>query len=189
MAPSHLTLSDLERSKSSSFRYWVIEEWYSVNIIFPSSIWHCNPSENWKRTEWPQTHLEHLIVKRTLSSYTPEVQILVRFTLQAAIFKLQGWQKIRNALNDFRLRPYSLYDQPFSRYKAVENKKYTEWFQIEMKHLTAQSTLIHTSSPYNPRSPNFDPFHSTTICSWDTRLMIIGKIGNALNGLKMTLST
>ncbi len=36
MAPLDLTLGDLEKSRS--FRYWVVEEWYVVNI-FPSSIW------------------------------------------------------------------------------------------------------------------------------------------------------
>ena len=35
MAPIDLTLSDLERSKSRSFRYCVIEEWYSENVYFP----------------------------------------------------------------------------------------------------------------------------------------------------------
>ena len=34
MAPIDLTLSDLERSLSRSFRYWMIEERYSVNIYF-----------------------------------------------------------------------------------------------------------------------------------------------------------
>ena len=32
MAPIDLTLSDIERSKSRSFRYWIIEDRYSVNI-------------------------------------------------------------------------------------------------------------------------------------------------------------
>ncbi len=34
MAPIDLTLSDLERSKSRSFRYRVIEGQYSANIYF-----------------------------------------------------------------------------------------------------------------------------------------------------------
>ncbi len=34
MTPINLTLSDLERSKSRSFRYCMIEERYSVNIYF-----------------------------------------------------------------------------------------------------------------------------------------------------------
>ena len=32
MAPTDLTLSDIERSKSRSFIYGVMEEWYSANI-------------------------------------------------------------------------------------------------------------------------------------------------------------
>ena len=35
----------------------------------------------------------------------------------------------------------SLYDQPFSRYKIVENRKCTEWPQNNLKFLTVKSTL------------------------------------------------
>ncbi len=39
-----------------------------------------------------------------------------------------------------------LYDQPFSRYKVVENWKCTEWPQIDIEHVTVKNTL------YTPKS-------------------------------------
>ncbi len=49
----------------------------------------------------------------------------------------------------------SLYDQPFSRCKVVENPTYTEWFQNDLKHWTIKSTqyILHTNPP-RPKIPS-----------------------------------
>ncbi len=75
----------------------------------------------------------------------------------------------------------SLHDQPFSRYRFFENRKYTEWPQNDLKHLSVKSTLCTLNT--HPRGPNFTPFRSTTSRFQDTRL----KIGNAPNDPRMTL--
>ena len=52
-----------------------------------------------------------------------------------------------------------LNEQPFSRYKVVENRK--KWDTLnDLEHLTVKSTL-HTLSTYH-RGPNVGPFHSVT---------------------------
>ena len=74
-----------------------------------------------------------------------------------------------------------LYNYLFSRYKAAENQKCTEWPQTELGHLTIKTTL-YTLHTY-PWGPNFGPFHRTTSHFPDTKS---SKIGNALNGPNWT---
>ena len=51
--------------------------------------------ENQQCTEWPQTELEHVTDKSTLYTLNtyPDAQILVRFALRPAVFKIQGRRK------------------------------------------------------------------------------------------------
>ncbi len=74
-------------------------------------------SESHKYTESPQTDLK---------TYTCPKQACIH---QALTHEAQ-----------ILFDPYH-YDQPFLRYKAVENQKCTEWPQNDMKHLTLKSTL------------------------------------------------
>ena len=67
-----------------------------------------------------------------------------------------------------------LYDQPFSRYKVVENRKCTEWPQNDLNHLTVERTLYTMNT--TPQGPNFTPFRSTTRRFREARL---SQIGNA----------
>ncbi len=78
----------------------------------------------------------------------------------------------------------SLYDQPFSRYRFFENRKFTEWPQNDLKHLSVKSTLCTLNT--HPRGPNITPFRSTTSCFWHIRLSITG---NAPNDPRITLIT
>ncbi len=81
-----------------------------------------------------------------------------------------------------KFQPFLLCDQPFSRYKIDETRKFrkcTDWPQTEFEILTVKSTSS-TLSTY-PWGPNFGSFCSTTAGFRDLRLL---KIGNARNGLK-----
>ena len=112
---------------SLRLKFWSIslyELWFS----------RCKVPENQNCTEWPQTKLERLTVKKVLYIHyilTPDAQILVRFVLWPAVFKIQGYK----------------------------NWKCTEWSQIELEHLTVKSTL-HILNTY-PWDPNFGQFCST----------------------------
>ncbi len=75
-----------------------------------------------------------------------------------------------------------LYDQPFSRYKLVENENALNDFRMnDLKHIYGISTL-HTLRTCNQGS-TFGPFRATAIHSRRTK-----KIGNALNDLRVTLN-
>ncbi len=50
----------------------------------------------------------------------------------------------------------SLYDQPFSRYKIVENWKCTKWPNNDLNHLSVKSTLYTLNT--HTLGPNFNPF-------------------------------
>ena len=82
--------------------------------------------------------------------------------------KIPEWHKLLKCQRTLYIRDtyrrglnctVSLYDQPFSRYKVVENRKCPEWPQNDLKQLTFKSTL-HTPNT-NPRGPSFTPFRST----------------------------
>ncbi len=42
-----------------------------------------------------------------------------------------------------KFQTFSLYDQPFSRYKFFENRKSTIWLQNDLKHLSVKYPCIH----------------------------------------------
>ncbi len=71
--------------------------------------------------------------------------------------------------------------------RLVENRKWTEWPQTELEHLTVKSTL-HMLSTY-PWGPNVGPFRSTISCFQDTTCTMSAKTRNALNDPKLNLST
>ena len=79
-----------------------------------------------------------------------------------------------------KFHPVSLYDQPFSRYKIVENRKCTQW----PHHVSVKSTLCTLNTHF--RGQNLTPFRSTTIRCQDTGF---SKIGNAPIDPRMTFST
>ncbi len=54
----------------------------------------------------------------------------------------------------------SLYAQPFSKYKIVENRKCTEWPQNDLGHLAVKITLYKVYTYL--RRPNVGPLHCTT---------------------------
>ena len=94
---------------------------------------------------WISSNLKHLTVKSTCSTlYTP---------------------------NTYHPSPkfssVSLYNQPFSRYKIVENRKCTEWPQNELETWAVKSTLYALNT--YPWGPNFTPFHSTVAPFWVNR--------------------
>ncbi len=66
-------------------------------------------------TKWPQNDLKHCKVKGT------------HICLQV--------------LTNHKFHLILLYDQPFLRYKVVDNWKCTEWPQNDFEHLTVKSTL------------------------------------------------
>ena len=66
-----------------------------------------------------------------------------------------------------KFHPIFLYDQPFSRYKVVDNRKCTKWHQNDFEYLTVKSTL-YTLNIYLP-GQNILLFHSTTNCFQDHR--------------------
>ena len=109
-----------------------------------------------KKSEWTQNSLKH----STSQVYTEYASLWPKFNF------------------------VSLYDQPYSRYKIVENWKCTQWPQSGIKHLTVESTLYTPNT--HPWGHKFTPFCSTTRHFWDTRL---SKIGNAPNDTRMTLGT
>ncbi len=106
--------------------------------------------------------------------------------------------KIRNPPNDLRMilstcihwiltprpkfYPVSLYGQPFSRNKLVENRKCTEWPENDIEHLTVKSTL-YTLQNTHLWGSNFIPFRSRTSHFRDIGLLKIR------NDTRMTLST
>ena len=76
------------------------------------------------------------------------------------------------------------YDQPFSRYKVTESKKFTKWHQNDLELLTVKTAMC-TLNTYL-RGPIFCPFFSTTRCFQGTkctRSWRIGTFGNAQNDL------
>ena len=117
--------------------------------------------ENRQYTEWPQNNLKHLqCICRKYPVYTEYSPPRTKF------------------------HSVSFYDQPFSRYKVVENRKCTKWPQNDLNHLTVKSTLYTLNA--NPQGPNFTPFRSTTSRFRDISLP---QITNAPNDPRMTLTT
>ncbi len=108
-------------------------------------------------------------------------QISLHFSLRPATFEIQGcwklemlrmipeWPKPLKYQNypvyteysqpRRKFHSVSLYNQPFSRYKFVENQKCTEWHQNHLNHLTVKSTVYTLNTLY--RGPNFTLFLST----------------------------
>ena len=75
------------------------------------------------------------------------------------------------------------------RYKVVEyrkNRKCTEWPQMPL-NTTVKILCIH--QVLSPEANNFRPFCATTSHFQDTRKLKIGKFGNALNNLRLTLKS
>ena len=66
-----------------------------------------------------------------------------------------------------------------------ENRKWTEWSQTELEHLTVKITLYLNTYPWGP---NFGPFHSTISHFRDTCTRS-AKIGNAPNDPTLNLNT
>ncbi len=116
----------------------------------------------------------------------------VRFALRTAVFEIQVCcksEKFGNAPHDLRMDtqpsrvPYiptfwsfSIYDQPFSSYRVIENRKCSEYPQIGFKRL-------HVKLPYVQWIVTPEP--QVCVRFRDTRL---SKIGNASNDLSMTLN-
>ncbi len=107
-------------------------------------------------SEWPWRY----------ARLTHKAHIVVRFAIWLGIFEMQGVekQKIGNAPNDLRmnltlkrpkvlriyqifitdvqsLAPFSLYNQPLSRYMVVESRKRTEWHQNDLENVIVKSIL------------------------------------------------
>ena len=68
----------------------------------------------------------------------------------------------------------SLYDQLFSRYEVLENRKFTEWSQTDLELLMVKNilytlkVLIYTKVSTSSWGRNFGPFHSTSSHFRDT---------------------
>ena len=62
-----------------------------------------------------------------------------------------------------------LYAQPLSRYKAIGNRKCTEWPQTDLEH-SSVTDILFTLSAY-PQGPKFCLFSYTTSCLQDTSLL------------------
>ncbi len=91
----------------------------------------------------PQNYLKHLTSQVSCIHWMliPEAQISLRFALRPAIFKVQD----------------------------VKNRKFTQWLQKDLKHLSIKSTLCTLNT--HPRGPNFNPFRFTNSHFWDTGLL------------------
>ncbi len=83
-----------------------------------------------------------------------------------------------------KFHPIFLCDQPFLRYKIVDNWKCTKLPQNGLEPLTVKSTLYPLNAIY--RGPNFCLCHSTASHFQDTMLLKIGKFGNVPNDLRLT---
>ncbi len=95
-------------------------------------------ARNRKCTEWPQTELEHLTVKRTL------------YTLNAYPWS-PNFGLFRSTISRFQ--------DTCTRARSAKNWNYIEWPHPELEHLTVRST-IYTQNTY-PWGPKFCPFRCT----------------------------
>ncbi len=143
--------------------HWIFTqrpEFHSVSLydqcFFFFQIQGCGKSAMHRMTpQWPQTHnCRKYLVYTEYSSMGPKFHSLL------------------------------LYDQPFSRYNIVKNRKCIEWPQNDLNHLTVKSTLYTLNT--HPRGPNFAPFRSRTSHFRSTSL---SKIGYAPNDPRITLTT
>ena len=97
------------------------QDWEPLNIWFIITICpgaytlcfpHCNV-KNWRSIEWPHNEFGHF------------------YKYPIYIDDLNPRPKLQCIL---------IYCQPFSRYKVVQNRQCTIWPQIDLKHLTVNST-------------------------------------------------
>ncbi len=115
--------------------------------------------ENRKYTEWPETELEHLTIKRTLYTLIvyPEAHILVRFPLRLAVSEIQ-------------------YEQ--GRQKSEMHRMTLNWaWQLNSQKYSIHIYLL---------GPNCRPFFSTISGFRD---IWSPKIGNVPNDPKLNLNT
>ncbi len=155
--------------------------------------------KNQKCIEWPQNDIKHLPVKSTLCTLsTHPWDPHFCFALWSIVSQIQGcwkseifevdwlistchWtlisQKHPVYANFVAPRPkfWSVlpYNQPFSRYKVVENRKNwkcTKRPQNDLEHLMVKGTL-HTVM-YLTLRPKFGEFHSMTSHYWNTMFNI-----------------
>ena len=155
--------------------------------------------KNWKCTEWHQNGLKPLVLKSLCTPPSPLPPQGLNFGLfrnTARRFRDTRMPKVKNAPNDlewplplkfksflYAVSTYprggkasnvwsvSFYNQAFSifKVKAVENRKYNEWLQNEIRDVIVQSTLYGLST-YSG-SPYFTP---TSLYFADTRLSTRG---------------
>ena len=118
--------------------------------------------ENRKCTEWPQTELEHLTVKRTLYTIilNPEAQTLVRFTLRLAVSDIHHNTrsvKIGNTPNDPKLNLHTQQAKwPCIHYILTPEAQILVRFTLrlavsEIKHVQGrQKSEMHRMTPHWP---------------------------------------
>ncbi len=142
-----------------TLNYLRLRRKFSSVSLYNHSFWRFKVVENRKCTEWPQTDLEHLkklaveSILYTLNAY-PRGSNFHGFgpITRTNLFRDIRLRKIGNELHDLTttLNTYlsnvypvytefllqgpkfsfvSLYNEPFWRYKVVENRKCTEWPQ------------------------------------------------------------
>ncbi len=76
MVPSHFTLSDLERSKSRSLRFWVVADLYGIHIFTCVAYYHLLDVTKWsflltrcnwfdRSIDWPQKDQRYFTARNT----------------------------------------------------------------------------------------------------------------------------
>ena len=156
---------------------------------------HCGKSETQRMTaELPEACNLKIILY--ILNIDPRGPNFTPFRSTTSRFRDTSLSKIENAPNDpkwpqslncqkypvytqyppprVKFHSVSLYDEPFSRYKAVENPKCTKWPQNDLKNLTVKSTRIHWI--FTPETQILLRFALRPAVFRDTRL---SKIGNA----------
>ncbi len=180
----------------------------SLHFALRPSIFEIQVCRKLECTEWPQNYLKHFTDKSYLvhTEYSPPNPIFCSVLLYDQPFSRYKIIKKVNALNDSgmtlstqlskvpcihsirapktQFHFISLKSQPFSRYKVDENRKCTEWPQIDLNPLTVKGTLYVLNT--HPRGLNLNPLRSTARHFRHTSLP---KIRNTPNDPRITLTT